>query len=351
MFKLPISVALPKLFLPLLMGCLLNVAIGQEVHLHTVAFYNLENFFDPLDNPDTFDDDYTPEGRHQWTDSLFRQKTAQLAKVIAQIGRKETQQPPVFLGVAEAENLWVLQQLARHPTLRPYAYEVVHFESPDARGIDVGLLYQKKHFILKKAKAYALPLVNPNTQRRRTTRDQLVVSGFFGEEELVFLVNHWPSRRGGERKSNPGRMAAARLQQRIIDSLQRQNAYVKIISMGDFNDNPTDKSLRLLSTPSSYRKSFKPLYNPMESLYEKGVGSLAHRNRWHLFDQILISQNVHHREEGLFFLKAGVFNPSFLHTPEGTYRGYPYRNHILGTVLKGYSDHFPVYVLLAKPVR
>ena len=292
-----------------------------------------------------------PRGRRQWTDSLFWQKNAQLAKVIAQIGRKETQQPPVFLGVAEAENLSVLQQLARHPILRPYAYEVVHFESPDARGIDVGLLYQKKRFILKKAKAYALPLVNPNTQRRRATRDQLVVSGFFGEEELVFLVNHWPSRRGGERRSNPGRMAAARLQQRIIDSLQRQNASVKIISMGDFNDNPTDKSLRFLSTPSSYRKSFKPLYNPMEPLYEKGVGSLAHRNRWHLFDQILLSQNFHHKEEGLFFLKARVFNPPFLHTPEGTYQGYPYRNHILGTVLKGYSDHFPVYVLLAKFIR
>lgn len=325
--------------------------ISQQSHLYCVAFYNVENLFDPENNPNTFDDDYTPDGRHHWTSTLLHQKINQLAKVMISIGQKETQNAPLIIGLAEVENRKVLELLIAHPTMRPFNYGIVHYESPDARGIDVALLYQKEWFIPGESKRYRLDLINPKTQLKRTTRDQLVVSGYLDEEPLHFLVNHWPSRRGGEKRSQSGRMAAARLQKRLIDSLQRLETEVKIIAMGDYNDDPINKSIQELVRPdkSGYFRSFQPLFNPMKQLYKRGLGSLAYRDRWHLFDQFLVSKPFL-KKEGIHLIAAKIFSPLFLRTVEGNYKGYPFRNHINGERLEGYSDHFPVYLLFAKPL-
>ena len=189
--------------------------------------------------------------------------------------------------------------------------------------------------------------MNPATQNKRTTRDQLLVNGFIGEEEITIFVNHWPSTRGGQKRSESGRIKAANLQQRIIDSVQGVRPDGKIIILGDFNDNPTNKSLKLLTKKSGYCPLFKPLFNTMEKLFKNGVGSLAYRDRWFLFDQILLSEKFK-TGKGLRFLKAAVHNPSFLKNPEGKYKGYPFRNQIKGNQLLGYSDHFPVYIILEK---
>ena len=215
------------------------------------------------------------------------------------------------------------------------------------RGIDVALLYRKSLFLLESTKKYKLFLTDPKTQHRRTTRDQLVVSGFWHEVEFTISVNHWPSRRGGQKRSEASRNAAAQLQQKILDSIQRKNPSAYLISMGDYNDNPNDESVSLLTQKSNYRPHYEPLFNPMRKLFQNGIGSLAHRDRWHLFDQILLSQNWKSKK-GAVFIKSAVFNPPFLRNPEGKFRGYPYRTNVSGNTLNGYSDHFPVYVLIGK---
>lgn len=177
-----------------------------------------------------------------------------------------------------------------------------------------------------------LSLVDPKTQHRRTTRDQLVISGFWEEAELAISFNHWPSRRGGQKRSQASRIRAAYLQQRIWDSVQRTNPDAHLISMGDYNDNPNNKSVAILSQKSDYRTDFQPFVNPMKKLFKNGIGSLAYRDRWFLFDQILLSQNWYSKKNLVFF-KAAVFKPSFLINPEGKYLGYPYRNHVKGTKL------------------
>lgn len=322
-------------------------ATAQSYQAHSIAFYNLENLFDAEDDPNTFDDDYTPEGRNHWTDTLVQQKIDQLAKVIVQIGKKETQQPPLLLGVSEVENRVLLERLVAHPLLNAFHYGIAHFDSPDTRGIDVGLLYRKSIFSVMETKKYKLHLIHPKTQSKSHTRDQLVVSGYWNEQKIAVLVNHWPSRRGGQKRSEAARMAAARLQQKVVDSIQADDPKSLIISMGDFNDNPNNKSLQILTRKSNYYPLYIPLFNPMKKKFKHGIGSLAFRDRWHLFDQILISKNVFHPNTP-HLVKAAVFNPPFLKNKEGKFIGYPFRNKIVGNQLYGYSDHFPVYLILAK---
>ncbi|MDG1054213.1 MAG: endonuclease/exonuclease/phosphatase family protein [Flavobacteriaceae bacterium] len=314
---------------------------GQKGQVYTFSFYNVENLFDAYDNPNTFDDDYTPEGRLQWTSALMHQKTAQLAAVISQIGLKETQRAPVVIGLAEIENKNVLKSLLQHKSLRPYDYGIIHFQSPDFRGIDVALLYQKNHFLIENQKAIKLELTDPKTGYKRTTHDILVVSGYLAQHRISFLINHWPSRRGGKTKSAPHRMKAALLHKKITDSLMRKYPEGKIISMGDYNDNPNDKSLQWIKG----KKKDEILFNPMEKMIRKGIGSLAHNDRWFLFDQLLFSLNWNEDKE-IFLLKTAVFNPSFLRTKRSNYHGYPFRTKIHGTRLEGFSDHFPVYTIV-----
>ena len=141
-----------------------------------------------------------------------------------------------------------------HPKLRKYGFQIVHFDSPDARGIDVALLYRKSKFFLETVKKYSLYLVDPKTQQRRTSRDQLVLSGYWEGSKRAVSVNHWPSRRGGQKRSQASRLKAAHLQQRILDSIQRHYPEAYLISMGDFNDNPNNKSVSLLTQKSDYRQ-------------------------------------------------------------------------------------------------
>lgn len=317
----------------------------QKAHLHSIAFYNVENLFDTKNNSEKFDDDYTPKGRYQWNEILLEQKINQLAQVLYKVGINKTKRPPLIIGLAEVENRKVLDLLINHPLLKPYQYEIIHYESPDFRGIDVAFIYQKNHFNPSNHKTYNLELVDPKNQTPRTTRDQLVVSGYLGKEELYFIINHWPSRRGGVKKSDPSRFKAARLHQKISDSLFRIQKEVRIISMGDYNDNPNNKSIKYLTQKHKYHKVI--FDNPMKSLFKKGVGSLAYNDQWFLFDQILTSPDWK-KKSSLEILGVNVYNPSFLRNSEGRYKGYPYRVQIKGNQLKGYSDHFPVYLLLAE---
>jgi len=181
------------------------------------------------------------------------------------------------------------------------------------------------------------------------TRDQLLVSELLAGKQITVSVNHWPSRRGGQATSTPLRMTAARLQQRLIDSLYRIDPQAKIVVMGDFNDNPNDQSLLLLQTHATDKETFRPLTNPFLGKHKKGMRSLAFRDRWFLFDQVLISPAWMPPNGGLQFKKARIFNPHWLYTPSGRYKNYPYRTQKRGRFLRGFSDHFPVLLQVEKP--
>ena len=220
--------------------------LSQEVQLVGVGFYNLENLFDTAHDPDTFDDDYTPTGTQHWNEALLSQKIENLSTVIRQIGGAENLPGLDLLGVCETENATVLRRLVRSERLRDLNYGFIHFDSPDHRGIAVALLYKLESFLPVHSTHYCLRLKSEK-QFSITTRDQLVVTGYLWGEEVSVLVNHWPSRRGGKKRSAPLRKAAARLQQRIMDSLLSLNPKAEILMLGDFNDNPSDASLLRLT--------------------------------------------------------------------------------------------------------
>tara|TARA_R110000796_G_scaffold10530_3_gene34982 strand:- start:145328 stop:146371 length:1044 start_codon:yes stop_codon:yes gene_type:complete len=325
---------------------------AKTYKIRTVAFYNLENLFDTVNDSLTFDDDRTPNGKDNWTIERYNHKIYNMSKVLSEIGNPDTQTSPDIIGLCELENRQVVEDLINHPHLREKDYGIIHYDSPDERGIDVALLYKKEAFLPTSFVSLRLLLTNENDYRDYT-RDQLVVSGILDGEEMHFIVNHWPSRSGGEARSKPNRIEAARLNKRIIDSISVLSPKAKIISMGDLNDDPIDDSLKkILKTKGKIADlENRDLYNPMEILYKKGIGSLAYRDRWNLFDQIYFTANiVQELPDQYRFWKAGVYSPSYLIDKKGQYKGYPLRTYAGGNYIGGYSDHFPVYIHLIKAV-
>lgn len=310
----------------------------------------MENLFDTINDPDTFDDDRTPLGKDKWTAEKYRDKLKNMSLVLSEIGSSVTKASPDIIGVCEIENNVVLEDLIKEPALLNKGYAIIHFDSPDERGIDVALLYKKEVFMPTSFKSHRLLLFKENGYRDYT-RDQLIVGGLLDDEEIYFIVNHWPSRSGGEARSRPNRIAAAKLNKRIIDSVLRLNTDAKIISMGDFNDDPINDSFKkVIKTEGRKRKvTDSILFNPMESLYRKGEGSLAYRDKWNIFDQIYFTGNlISSTKESFSFYKAAIYNPAYLLTSSGRYKGYPKRTYSGGNYTGGFSDHFPVYITLVK---
>lgn len=336
---------------------LLSVNIGKaqekKFKMQTIAFYNVENLFDTINNAEVNDEEYTPTGTQRWTQEKYKKKLANLSRTLNEIGTSDQQkESPAIIGVSEVENRGVLEDLIKQPLLIGKDYGIVHFDSPDKRGIDVGLLYQKKHF--KPTNYINVPLIiydQSDKTKRIYTRDQLVVTGLLDGEEMTFIVNHWPSRSGGEKKSSPNREAAGRLNRKIIDSLYAKNPNSKVITMGDLNDGPLNKSVKVEIEAKAKKEEVKErgMYNPMEEMSNKGIGTLAYRDAWDLFDQMILSEPLIRKDYTSYrFWKAGVYNKPFLTQTSGQYKGYPLRNSN-GQV--GFSDHFPVYLYLIKEVK
>ena len=335
--------------------CLINgpliCAQDREFSIHTIAFYNLENLFDIENDPTTFDESSPIMELIENRDEVYALKVKNMSKVISEIGFEMTHSSPAILGVSEVENRGVIEDIINDNLLIKYNYGIVHFDSPDRRGIDVGLIYQKKLFTPIATSSYMLHLKDELKGTPIYTRDQLVVSGLLEGDLIHIIVNHWPSRRGGETKSNPKRMAAAKLNKHIIDSLQSLDPYAKIISMGDFNDDPTNSSFKsILKTKKKKNKlGLKGIYNPMEQLYSDGFGTTAYRDKWSLFDQIFVTKPLLETDfKSYRYYKAGIFNAQYLITKTGTYKGYPFRSFGYEGFTNGYSDHFPVYIYVIR---
>lgn len=325
----------------------------RSYEIRTIAFYNLENLFDTKNDSLIYDDDRTPEGKDAWTTERYVHKIEKLSKVISQIGNTNRNSSPDIVGVCEVENLQVLKDLIHHKNLREKDYGIIHFDSPDERGIDVALLYRKSAFIPVTFNSHRL-LLTTDEGKRNYTRDQLIVEGLLDGEQFFFLVNHWPSRSGGELRSRPFRLEAAKLNKRIIDSVRRQNYNAKIIAMGDFNDDPVDPSLKkVLGVKGKMQKlDSTDLFGPMEKMFKKGMGSLAYRDKWNIFDQIYMTANlVLNAKESYSYWKANIFTPNYLVDSTGKYKGYPLRTYAGGNYIGGYSDHFPVFMYLIRESR
>ncbi len=311
----------------------------KKTSLHTIAFYNLENLFDAQDNPDTLDNDFTPKGFKRWTPKRYRKKVSNLAHTIVRIGMESTERPPTLVGIAEVENAKVIEDLIETGPLKKINYGYVHYDSPDERGIDTGLLYNKDYFVVLFSEPIPLMVYNGEGVRD-TTRDILYVHGKLNGEPAHVFVNHWPSRRDGDVKTEYKRLEAAKTLRRKMDEIQATYKDPNYIIMGDFNDNPDSKSIQTLLNDSG-------LYNPMEKLGSPYRGSANYRRSWSMFDQIIVSHNFFNFEKGTHsFAHANIFDEHTLMERKGKYKGNPYRTYVGRKYIGGYSDHFPVYVQL-----
>ena len=324
--------------------------------INTVAFYNLENLFDTEDDPDKLDE-RSPimEMAKSERKAVYDKKLSNMAEVISKIGVDQAKQPPAVIGVCELENYKVLQDLVNEPSLKPFEYEIIHYNSPDERSIDVALLYRNSVFRPMHSKNHEVFIYrNNDPEKRNYTRDVLHVKGKLDGEVIHFLVNHWPSRSGGEKRSRPNRVAAAKVAKKVIDSVQSQDPYAKIMLMGDLNDGPDNESVKkVIGTKDNQEDlQLKGLYNPFEKIHDKGIGTIAWRDTYDLFDHIILSKPFVDKDdyETYSFYKAGVYNPVWLQNPKGQYEGYPYRAFVGSTFTGGYSDHFPVFIYLLKKV-
>jgi hypothetical protein len=313
-----------------------------------IAFYNLENLYDTIDNPMVSDDEFTPQGAKQYNADIYRDKLFKLATVIKDIGVTDHTAGAAILGVAEIENDTVLYDLVRHFLLRDRKLKIIHFDSKDARGIDVGLLYNPALFIPHQAMPLRVELPG-RTKEASNTRDILYVKGNLMGESVHIYVNHWPSRRGGEVRSAPARAAAAIVCRKHIDSILLAVPYAKMIVMGDLNDNPVDKSIRKQLNTSGNLSHTQPqqLFNPWEQHYNLGYGTLANRDIWGLFDQILLSYAfTDTTQKGWQYQKSVIYSKPFMVENSGKYIGYPMRTWDGNNYRGGFSDHFPTYIVL-----
>lgn len=324
---------------------------AQEKKRYMIAclgFYNVENLFDTQHDEGKNDYEFLPNGASGWTEERYRKKLENISEVISKIGTQTASSGAAVLGLCEIENRQVLEDLVKMPAIKDKNYQIVHYEGPDLRGVDVALIYQPGIFKVESSRPVRLHIPR---EKDFFTRDMLLVSGILYDEPVHLIVNHWPSRSSGEKRTKPLRCAAADLVRSVVDSILQTDANAKIIVMGDMNDDPVNESILkyLRAKPKQENLQTGDLYNPMYKMYKDGVGSLAYRDSWSLFDNIVVSQGLLGSELGTYRLyQAKVFNEKFLAQKSGAFKGYPWRTFAGGAYQAGYSDHFPVYMFVIK---
>lgn len=324
-------------FIPCLLNFTLVFAQQGGVNQSIVGFYNLENLFDTIDDPKIIDEEFLPQGTNNWTDDRYATKLTNMARVIAGFS-------PDILGVSEIENRTVLEDLVQQPALAAKRYQIIHLDMDDARGVDVAMLYRVsvfKPFSIKK-----LPIRNPAEPTFRT-RDILWVKGLFLGDTLHVAVNHWPSRRGGKEDA---RLIAAGVLRGAVDSVLAINPTANIVMLGDFNDDPNNRSIKKVLLASDDDGKKETLINAAEPTFKKGYGSLAFNGAWNLFDQVIISRALTD-QSGVDYSPETftVFAQRWMIVENGKYRGMPQRTFSGGVFNpEGYSDHFPVFIVLKK---
>lgn len=317
-----------------------------------MVFYNLENLFDIYNDPETHDDEFTPEGVKQWNQLRYEKKLWNMERVLFDIAAQKKDYP-IVIGVSEIENRKVLEDLIAQPKLKGGNYRICHYDSPDARGVDVAFLYRSDVFKLEGSDNIKLNVEGlPNFR----TRDLVVMWGTIEGEPFYFLVSHWPSRLGGKEASQFKRDACAIQIREIKDSLIAQNPATKVVVMGDFNDDATDDSIVKVMGAKGKVEELQPgdFFNPYNEMLRAGLGTLAYQDEWNLFDNICVTENLINAEDGKLRVIKGkkyygnIFTRPYMLQLEGQYKNYPLRTFVSNNFQDGYSDHFPVYIYIGK---
>ena len=330
---------------------------------YVIGFYNLENLFDTYNDPVKNDEEFLPEGKNQWTDVKYRKKLHNMATVIRSMaqtnGRFHT-----ILGVSEIENRLVLEDLVSQPEIASANYQIVHYDGPDTRGVDVALLYRPDNFKLIDSESIPFDFnsgtiefaMNEEEQKSFKTRDILMVHGLLDGEEFAVYVAHLPSRIGG--KGWDLRSRGAEIIYSHAMQMEKRYPGIKIVVMGDMNDNPTDRSMAEFmhgrEKPEQVGK--EDFFSPFLSMLKAGYGSLAYQGVWNIYDIILVNEALLNAPDGGVKIrpvgKKGfygvIFKKPFMITQSGQYKGTPFRTFSSGAFIGGYSDHFPTYIVVEK---
>ncbi|VBB47174.1 Endonuclease/exonuclease/phosphatase [uncultured Paludibacter sp.] len=308
-----------------------------------VMSYNVENYFDYVDDSLKADEEYLPTGIRAWNIEKYRTKQNHISKVIAAVGGWE---PPALVALCEIESEKCMVDLTKYSPLKNLKYKYVHYESPDARGVDVALLYQPEMF--KPFHSEPIRINFPNSDSK--TRDILYVAGKIPTgDTLNVFVCHFPSRLGGELESEEKRMFVALTLRAKVDSVFTSSPLANILIMGDFNDYPSNVSIEktLKASKLTDNISSSALYNLAFALQEKGIGSHKHEAEWGMLDQIIVSGNLLNPANKISTTQSDmhVFSADFLLEDDEkflgkkafrTYNGMKYQG--------GFADHLPVYV-------
>ncbi len=316
---------------------------GKE---YCIGFYNLENLFDTIHDEGKNDYEFLPKGVNEWTTKKYNCKIENIATVLAELGTDVQSAGAALVGVCEVENSRVLNDLTKSEKLARKGWKYIHRESKDSRGIDCALLYNPKEF--HPTATRLVPYKNSDGSRHRT-RGFLVVSGTLAKEHIHIIVNHWPSRYS----KSPARERAASQVKALKDSIVALHPDTKLIIMGDFNDNPDNVSLKenlKAKREIAEVKKADELYNPFWDILRKEKrGSLKYRDKWQMYDQIIINGNMCGKQKhGLRYIKSEIHTRPYMMNASGKHKDYPKRTHAEGKWLKGYSDHLPVVIYLTK---
>lgn len=332
----------------------LLISFSSAQKPYKVVFYNLENFFDTINDPEVRDDEFTPEGPKKWNSAKYYKKLDNVERVFFDIAAINKDYP-IVIGVSEVENRNVLEDIVATRKMAPANYRISHFDSPEARGVDVAFLYRPDVFKIEGEKAVRTVIPSlPNFK----TRDILTMWGTIDEEPFFFMVAHWPSRLGGREASEFKRIAVAEQMRSIADSVRKANPATKVVMMGDFNDDPIDKSMTQGLRAKLKMKDLQEgdFYNPFGDMLKAGHGSLAYGDAWNIFDNIVVSENLAKGSTGKLKLQqapkskfyGNIFKQHYMVQKEGQYKGYPLRTFVGNNFQGGFSDHFPTYIYIGK---
>lgn len=295
-----------------------------------LMFYNVENLFDTLDNPNTKDEEFLPLSEKKWDSNRYNYKLKQLEKVFNKIIEKENEKNlPDIIGLCEVENKLVIEDLLKTDVFKNHNYSILHKQSPDGRGIDCALLVNSKFEVLQND---FIQINNP--KESRTTRDIVYSSLKFKNKIINVFVNHWPSRWGGQEASNYKRVFVAEVLRKYIDENTSQNDYNLI--MGDFNDYPSNESLDEILVKDD-------LLNLMSTSQVSGLGSYNYKGNWNWLDQIIVSKEI----SSFKLIKFGAFKEDFMMYTNKKGEVYPSRSFGGNKWYGGYSDHLPVFLKMS----
>lgn len=341
----------------------LSVSAQKTQQNYVIGFYNLENLFDIYDDPVKNDSEFLPEGKNKWTQAKYEKKLHNMAKVIRSMADNNKRWHTI-LGISEIENRLVIEDLVSQPEIADANYQIVHYDSPDRRGVDVALLYKPDQFTYLDSESIPFDF-NSDIDFSDTdtsyfkTRDILMVHGLIAGEHFAFYVAHLPSRIGG--KGGNLRSRGAEIIYNHSREMEEKYPGIKIVAMGDMNDNPTDDSMAKYLHGQERLENVTPteFFSPYVSMLKAGYGSLCYQGVWSIYDLELVNYNLAHAPDGGLKIQpvtknhgkeyyGVVFKRPWMTTQKGQYKGYPFRTFSNGAFVGGYSDHYPTYIVIGK---